>query len=485
MALRAVRIHGSSHDGVVWVIQPPMIGAMARMAAQAQERRRLVEQMVGYRSMRLMADTAILRHRRVFVSKGSLFLRMTAVANHVDRRFSEPLFGLSVRVVTVRTDHFALADRMMRRQIGQGIHPRMALVTNLRLLDRHDASLRASDGGMADVQRRLHVRARMRMMAIGASDTGNAVRRRVPSHRRRAALMAAQAQFLPRRFGNLAVGIVAAGTIEPVHPADLMRPGHTLEFPHVRVTLVARLGRRGPQVARGHLPQRLRFRLAFAPIADHCRHIVWSGAGSRLLGRLRLFRGPLVMRSMAIQARNAVVRMNRSPPLSCRGTSVILVTAPADFRALGGRQVAEAPNQSRLLARGLDVLAGRAVASLARFAVADSMMDVLPESIRVGFMAIGALFVSVFVLGACDGRQLDAQFGQFHLAKGVIGPGPAGPQISVVSLCVRDDAGTRRHGKAGQCQQDTARPKNRLGTQDAVGKMRHRLCSSAVPPCSD
>lgn len=154
------------------------------------------------------------------------------------------------------------------------------------------------------------------------------------------------------------------------------------------------------------------------------------------------------MRGMAIEARNAAVGVDRRPPTSSRGTGVIFVAAHTDFRALGGRQIAETPNQSRFLARGLDVLAGRAVASFARFAAANSMMDVLPESVRIAFVAIGALFVSVLVLGAFDDGQLDAQLGQFCLAKGIIGFGPAGTQVRVESPHVRDDAGARQDGEA-------------------------------------
>lgn len=91
------------------------------------------------------------------------------------------------------------------------------------------------------------------------------------------------------------------------------------------------------------------------------------------------------------------------------------------------------------------------VAGFARFAVANPVMDVLAKRFRIGFVAIGTLFVRVLVLGTFDHRQFDAQLGQFRLAKGVIGSRPTGAGVRIEPPQVRQDEGARRDGEAAQC----------------------------------
>ena len=74
----------------------------------------------------------------------------------------------------------------------------------------------------------------------------------------------------------------------------------------------------------------------------------------------------------------------RGSPLGSRGAGVVFVAAAADFRALGRAQRLETPHQPRFLAAGVHVLAARAVAGFAGFALADAMMDVLLERLDVG-----------------------------------------------------------------------------------------------------
>jgi hypothetical protein len=85
VTLRAVAVERWTQRGIVVNVSPTpkMVVPVSHMAAQAQERRRLAQQVVGYRAMRFVADGAILRHWRMFVSKRALLVCVTLVANHV------------------------------------------------------------------------------------------------------------------------------------------------------------------------------------------------------------------------------------------------------------------------------------------------------------------------------------------------------------------------------------------------------------------
>ena len=87
--------------------------AVSRVASQTKECCRLPQQIVDNCSVRLMADRTVLGRGRVFVGKWALLFSMTAVANLVDRCFSQVSMGLAVPVMAVRADHFAFLDRMM------------------------------------------------------------------------------------------------------------------------------------------------------------------------------------------------------------------------------------------------------------------------------------------------------------------------------------------------------------------------------------
>jgi hypothetical protein len=94
VTLRAIGVERGLQGGTrANVSQQPRVigadwaGAMSRMASQAEERRRLMQQVVRYRTVRIVTNSAILRNRRVLVRKGALLLRMAPVTHHVDRRF--------------------------------------------------------------------------------------------------------------------------------------------------------------------------------------------------------------------------------------------------------------------------------------------------------------------------------------------------------------------------------------------------------------
>jgi hypothetical protein len=144
MALRAIAVESTLELGVPTHVTQQ--GAMVRaggsravtgVAPQAQECRWLVEQVVGDRTVGIVADAAILGDGRVFIGEGALFFRMATVANLIHGLLSQVVFILSVPVVAVGTDHLAFLDGMVRRQTRLCIDVGVALVTYLRLIDRH------------------------------------------------------------------------------------------------------------------------------------------------------------------------------------------------------------------------------------------------------------------------------------------------------------------------------------------------------------
>lgn len=111
--------------------------AVAGVATQAQEGRRLVQQVIGHRTVRLVADSAILSHWRMLVSERALFFGVTFVAHHVDRGLFEVVLSLPVGIMAIGAHHLSFFDRMMRRHRILRIDIWMAFVARLWFVDRH------------------------------------------------------------------------------------------------------------------------------------------------------------------------------------------------------------------------------------------------------------------------------------------------------------------------------------------------------------
>lgn len=141
------------------------------VAAQAEERCRLAEQVVRYRPMRIVTDGAILCHRRVFVGEGALFLGVTPVTDHVDRRLLQIVLGLAVRIVAIRTRDLAFLDGMVRRHRILSIDIRVALVARERFVDRHRRPLLPADIRVLNVNCLLYIRVRMWIVAVRTGDS--------------------------------------------------------------------------------------------------------------------------------------------------------------------------------------------------------------------------------------------------------------------------------------------------------------------------
>ena len=58
---------------------------MARMAAQAQECRRLMQQVVGHGTVWIVTYGTVFFDGRVLVDERALFIGVTSITNHIDR----------------------------------------------------------------------------------------------------------------------------------------------------------------------------------------------------------------------------------------------------------------------------------------------------------------------------------------------------------------------------------------------------------------
>ena len=159
------------------MVRPDRARAVACVTAQAQESRWLMQQIVGNRSMRLMANRAILGHRRMFVGKRPLFFRMAAVTDHVDRRLLQIALCLAMRIVAIRAKHLAFLDRMMRRHCVLGVNVAMALVAGERLVHGHRKARRPRDIRVLNIRKLFDVQIWMRIVTIRAGDAVLRMRR--------------------------------------------------------------------------------------------------------------------------------------------------------------------------------------------------------------------------------------------------------------------------------------------------------------------
>ena len=176
MALRAIAVEGALQRGTRADVDQPRTsvgtevvgGTVSGMASQAQERRGLLQQVVLDRPVRIVADRAILRHRRVLVDERPLLIGVTLVADHVDRGFFQAPFGLAVRIMTIRADHLPFLDGVVRWHAVEAENLGMALVAHVRLIDGHGHPVRTADIRVADIDHLMHRRVRVRIVTVGA-----------------------------------------------------------------------------------------------------------------------------------------------------------------------------------------------------------------------------------------------------------------------------------------------------------------------------
>ena len=202
-------------------------------------------------------------------------------------------------------------------------------------------------------------------MAIGAGHAHQVMSGRMQGHRGRILLMARQAQVLPGLLQDLAVRIVARGAVEAVGTANLVRAGDLRQLGHVAVAAEAGIRCHRVEVVRGSAQRRLIRRILEAG-QPNCVPV--AGCRNFRLVRRRRPRRDVVVRRVAAGAGQAVVSVDRRPPLGARSTRVLLVALQTELGGLGGLQPFEVQDQSRLFAPRLQVPAGRTVAGLAGLA---------------------------------------------------------------------------------------------------------------------
>ena len=89
--------------------------SMAAVASQTQERRRLVQQVVGHGAVRLVAVAAIFRYGRMLVDERSLLVGMAFPAEQIQSLRLDVAFILSVCVVAIGAGHQSFIDGVVRR----------------------------------------------------------------------------------------------------------------------------------------------------------------------------------------------------------------------------------------------------------------------------------------------------------------------------------------------------------------------------------
>lgn len=150
VALRTVRVKHLPKRGNSVNRRVPE-AAMTRVAPQTQERRRLFQEIVGDRSVRIVTDGAVFFHGRMPVNKRPSLLRVAVVADHIDGGFLEVVLGRAVGIVAVGAHHLPFAHGVVRRHFKQRHDLLVTFVTRGGLVDRHWQPFRPIDNVVIDV----------------------------------------------------------------------------------------------------------------------------------------------------------------------------------------------------------------------------------------------------------------------------------------------------------------------------------------------
>src|SRR6266567_1624909 len=90
-------------------------GMAEAVALRAQPRTRDPQKELIHRAMRVMAEAAVLAHGRMLEQEWPALFGVALVASVVDRIAAQHRLGVgSVRIMTIRAHHLALADRHVR-----------------------------------------------------------------------------------------------------------------------------------------------------------------------------------------------------------------------------------------------------------------------------------------------------------------------------------------------------------------------------------
>ena len=213
---------------------------VACVAPQAQERRRLLQEVVGDGAVRLVAIGAVLSYRRMFPHKRPLLLRVAFEAQLIECLGLQAFVIFAMGVVTVRTADLAFPDRMMGRQGGQREYLGMAFETGIRFGNSHGPATRSVQRRVRNGNDLWHLRVGMSLVAVRTSHALAIVVRRMPGHGGCAGVTT-EAEIRSRLGRDLPVWLMAGGAGELVRAEQLMRPGNFLQLARLRVAAVTHL----------------------------------------------------------------------------------------------------------------------------------------------------------------------------------------------------------------------------------------------------
>ena len=227
-----------AHQVAAFALRRATVRRMPVVTPQTEKCRRLMQQVVGHRAVRVMAISTALRHRRVFPHERAFLVCVTLETQLIQRFGLETAVPLSVTVVAIGTDNLALLDRMVRRQRSHAENLGMAPVTRRRLVDAHGAPILALNSGVADPHGPLDMRMRMGVVTVGTGNAFARVEGRMPGHRGRSRV-AVEAEIGAGRRRHPPVRLVACRAVEVVRSQQLVRAGNLLELLRFRVATIA------------------------------------------------------------------------------------------------------------------------------------------------------------------------------------------------------------------------------------------------------
>ena len=113
---------------------------MSGVAAQAEKRLILHQQVIGNGSVRVMTDAAVLNHRRMLIDKRPLIFRMAFKAQVSDGILFQIMIFCAVNIMAASTGQLALIDRVMGGQGSLGFFLLMTGKAYCRITEVHHFS---------------------------------------------------------------------------------------------------------------------------------------------------------------------------------------------------------------------------------------------------------------------------------------------------------------------------------------------------------
>ena len=106
---------------------------MALVTSETQKRFILFQEIIGNRSMRIVADTAVLGYRSMLKDEGSLKLGVAVVTEIIHGSLNDILFIGCMGIMTTAAFHFTFPDGVMGREVHLGLFFPVAPITEIGL----------------------------------------------------------------------------------------------------------------------------------------------------------------------------------------------------------------------------------------------------------------------------------------------------------------------------------------------------------------